>query len=728
MAPFAGPDAWDGQDGRVTPSAPSAALVELAHAHGVATDFHDWLGAHTVISDTTLRTILGALGVDAGSDEAVAASLADAENRPWRRTLPASVVCREGWTPWVHAHVPHGGSVTLTVELEDGGTREVAQVERWVHPRMVDGREIGEATFELPGDLPTGWHRIVAHLDQAPVAEGTDTATLVVTPQRLEPPDAVRHGGVTGLMTQIYQVRSADSWGVGDLGDLGELASWAATDLGAEFVLINPLHAAEPVAPMEGSPYLPTTRRFVNPLYLRIADIPELTRLDADGRARLEELAASTRDLNTSETIDRDAAWTAKREALGLLHDLGLEGRRARDFERYREREGEGLRTFATWCALAERHGLPWTQWPAELHDPHSPAVAEFAQAQHDLVRFHMWLQWLLDRQLGEVQREARDAGMSLGIVHDLAVGVHPHGADSWGLADALATGVTVGAPPDQFNQLGQNWSQPPWHPERLAELGYAPFRDMVRTVLRDSGGIRVDHVIGLFRLWWIPQGEGLTPADGTYVAYDHEALIGILCLEAQRAGALVIGEDLGVVPANARDYLSERGVLGTSIMWFENTDGAPTPPESYRELCLSSVTTHDLPPTAGFLALEHVAIRERLGLLTRPVEEERAAEEQSIATMRDALVARGWLEPGAGIPSVIEAMHRWLGHTPSVLRAVSLADVVGDRRVINQPGTDDEYPNWRLPLAGPDGRPLSLEQAMESSLAVPLFRATAGD
>lgn len=712
----------------MTSSAPSAALVELAHAHGVATDFHDWLGAHTVISDTTLRTILGALGVDASSEEAVAASLADAQNRPWRRTLPATVVCREGWTPWVLAHVPHGGAVRLTVELEDGGTREVAQVERWVEPRVVDGREIGEAMFELPGDLPTGWHRIVAHLDQAPVAEGTEAATLVVTPQRLELPEVVRHGGVTGLMTQIYQVRSAQSWGVGDLGDLGELASWAATDLGAEFVLVNPLHAAEPIAPMEESPYLPTTRRFVNPIYLRVSDIPEAERLDDAGRARVDALAESVRVHNTSDTIDRDTAWAAKREALGIIHALGLEGRRARDFERFREREGEGLTTFATWCALAEHHGLPWTQWPAELHDPSSAAVAEFAAAQQELVQFHMWLQWLLDRQLGEVQREAKDAGMSLGIVHDLAVGVHPHGADSWGLADALATGVTVGAPPDQFNQLGQNWSQPPWHPERLAELGYAPFRDMVRTVLRDSGGIRVDHVIGLFRLWWIPQGEGLTPADGTYVTYDHEALIGILCLEAQRAGAVVIGEDLGVVPANARDYLHERGVLGTSIMWFENTDDAPTPPEDYRELCLSSVTTHDLPPTAGFLALEHVAIRERLGLLTRPVEEERAHEERSIATVRDALVARGWLEPGAGIPSVIEAMHRWIGHTPSVLRAVSLSDVVGDRRAINQPGTEDEYPNWRLPLAGPDGQPLSLEDAMQSALAEPLFRATNGD
>ena len=710
----------------MTSVAPSPALLELARAHGVATEFVDWKGTRTVIADAALRSVLAALGIDTESEESVTAALADVDDRAWRRTLPPTVVCREGWTPWVLAHVPHGGAISLTIELEDGSSRDVPQVERWVHPRTVNGREIGEATFELPGDLPLGWHRLVAHLDQPSVSQGSDVSTLVVTPERLELPEVLRHGGATGLMTQLYQARSAGSWGLGDLGDLGDLASWAASELGAEFVLINPLHAAEPVAPMEESPYLPTTRRFVNPIYLRIEDIPELVRLDEGARARIAELATTAQALNTADTIDRDAVWAAKREALGLVHAVGLEGRRARDFERFCEREGEGLATFATWCALAEHHGLPWSDWPREYQDPANPHVAEFAAAQPELVGFHMWLQWLLDRQLGEVQREAKNAGMSLGVVHDLAVGVHPRGADSWGLAGALATGVTVGAPPDQFNQLGQNWSQPPWHPERLAELGYAPFRDMVRTVLRDSGGVRVDHIIGLFRLWWIP--EGLTPADGTYVTYDHEALIGILCLEAQRAGAVVIGEDLGVVPPNTRDYLQERGVLGTSILWFENTDDAPTPPEAYRELCLSSVTTHDLPPTAGFLTLEHVDIRERLGLLTRPVEEERAQEEQSIARLRDALVARGWLEPGAGLPSVIEAMHRWLGHTPSAMRAISLADVVGDRRAINQPGTDDEYPNWRLPLAGPDGHPVSLEEVMKSELATILFRATQGD
>jgi 4-alpha-glucanotransferase len=314
---------------------------------------------------------------------------------------------------------------------------------------------------------------------------------------------------------------------------------------------------------------------------------------------------------------------------------------------------------------------------------------------------------------------------MSIGIVNDLAVGVHPEGADAWGLGDALARGVSVGAPPDQFNQLGQDWSQPPWRPDRLAALGYAPFRDMIRTVLRDAGGIRVDHIIGLFRLWWIP--EGLAPGQGTYVRYDHEALIGILALEADRAGAVVIGEDLGVVEPMARDYLLERGVLGTSILWFEWDGERPLPPERYRELCLSSVTTHDLPPTAGYLTLEHVAIRERLGLLTRPVEEERAHEEHAIAAVRDALVARGLVTPGAGVDAMLEGLHRWLAQTPSRMIGYALADLVGDRRAVNQPGTDSEYPNWLVPLAGPDGRPLSLEQAMAAEEALAVTEAARG-
>ena len=511
---------------------------------------------------------------------------------------------------------------------------------------------------------------------------------------------------------------------MGDLADLAELAAWGGDQLGADFVLVNPLHAAQPVSPIEASPYRPTTRRFASPLYLRPEDVPEVAQLRGGPRREFEALAARARELNGADTIDRDAVWAAKERALRLVHAEPRSRRRQAAFDRYRKREGEGLLDFATWCALAKVNGLPWQDWPESLRDPRSPAVEEFARQHADEVDFHCWLQWQLRDQLAMAQHEAVTAGMSLGVVHDLAVGVHPDGADTWALGDALARSVSVGAPPDQFNQLGQDWHQPPWRPDALAELGYAPYRDMLRTLLRDSGGVRVDHVMGLFRLWWVPTGH--LPTEGTYVYYDPEAMIGVLALEAHRAGAVVVGEDLGVVEPRVRDYLRERGMLGTSILWFEHDDSGPLPPEQYRDLCLATVTTHDLPPTAGFLQLEHLAIRERLGLLTRSVEEERAVEQEAIDAVLTMLRDRGLLQLPAdgsepGLQETVEALHAFLLRTPSRLLGVAVPDLVGDRRAVNQPGTETEYPNWRVPVTGAAGQPLTLTDVMESPRALSL-------
>jgi 4-alpha-glucanotransferase len=266
------------------------------------------------------------------------------------------------------------------------------------------------------------------------------------------------------------------------------------------------------------------------------------------------------------------------------------------------------------------------------------------------------------------------------------------------------------------YNQMGQDWSQPPWRPDALAEAAFIPYRDMLRTVLKHAGGIRIDHVLGLFRLWWIPRGM---PANqGTYVRYDHDALVGILALEAQRAGCVVIGEDLGTVEAWVQDTLRERGILGTSILWFEADDGGhPLPPEQWRELTLASVTTHDLPPTSGFLAGEHVTLRHDLGLLTRSYDEELADHEADLARWMDALRAQGLLRDGASTDDVIEALHRYLARTPARLLQVSLADAVGDRKAQNQPGTDQEYPNWRVPLTDAEGKVVLLDDLPGSAL-----------
>ena len=275
------------------------------------------------------------------------------------------------------------------------------------------------------------------------------------------------------------------------------------------------------------------------------------------------------------------------------------------------------------------------------------------------------------------------------------------------------------------YNQMGQDWSQPPWRPDRLEQLGYQPFRSLIAAILRHAGGVRIDHIIGLFRMWWIPKDA--PPASGTYVRYNHDAMIGIVALEAHRAGAVVVGEDLGTVEPWVRDYLRERGLLGTSILWFEHDLGGrgPLPAEHWRDLCLSSVTTHDLPPTPGYLAGAHVKLRHALGLLTRPKSEELASDKAEQAGWMTELRRVGLLAPDcADEEDVILALYRYLGRTPSRLLALSLADAVGERRTQNQPGTTDEYPNWRVPLAGPDGKRMFLEDVFTDRRAAALAEA----
>ena len=673
-------------------------LAELADRYGVSREYWDWQGRHVIVPVATVQALLGALDVDASTEDSVRAALAEHDVAPWRRLVPRVTVARAGQAPEVLAHVPHGDALDVDLVTEDGSVVAVTQLGHDVAPREVDGVLTGEARFALPADLPTGYHTL-----RGRSGVRTETGLLVVAPERLELPHALARQ-VWGLMTQLYSVRSRESWGVGDFGDLARLAGWGA-GLGADFVLVNPLHAAEPVPPVEDSPYLPTSRRFLNPIYVRVADVPEVDALDAADRARVDALGAGL-DGGDADLLDRQPAYAAKLAALDLVHRVPRPPERERALAAFREREGEGLHQFAVWCALAEH--LRGEEWPEELHDAASPAVAALAERLADRVDFFSWLQWVADEQLAAAQAAALDAGMGVGLMTDLAVGVHPSGAEVWTLGPALARGLSVGAPPDAFNQVGQDWSQPPWRPDVLAELGFEPYRAVLRAALRHAGGLRLDHVMGLFRLWCIPHGA--SPADGAYLRYDHEAMVSILLLEAERAGAFVVGEDLGVVEPFVRDLLAERGVLGTSILWFEVDDGRPRPPETWRELCLATVTTHDLPPTAGYLLGEHVHLRESLGLLTRPVAEELEVSAREREVVLAELRHRGLLSDGAGEEETVAALHALLTRAPSRLLGVALTDLVGERRTQNQPGTHREYPNWRVPLSGPDGAPLMLE------------------
>ncbi|MFJ5233914.1 4-alpha-glucanotransferase [Kitasatospora sp. NPDC088391] len=660
------------------PSAPPE-LVALAHAYGVDTGYDAGAGP-VQVGARTLSAVLAALGVPAGTPELAAKALEQHREETARRLLPPTVVAWQGR----RTALDLPADAAVRIELEDGGTWELSHDHSWW----------------LPEDLPLGHHVLTAS-----AGDRAGRAALVVAPPRVPGP---RQRG-WGFLAQLYSVLGEQSWGMGDLGDLAELAQWAGAGLGAGFLQINPLHAGLPGAPSDPSPYRPSSRRFADPVHLRIEAVPEYARCeeahDFSRRARLLRQEVLAHD----GLIDRDAVWALKRQALELLHAVPRGVGREAAYRAFVRREGEWLERYATWNALAERHGTGRHAWPKGLRHPDNPQVAAEKAELKDRIEFHRWLAWLVDEQLRAAQRAALDAGMPIGLIHDLAVGVHPDGADAWALQDVLATGISTGAPPDAFNAHGQDWGLPPWRPDALAEAGYAPFAELIRAAARHAGAIRIDHVMGLFRLWWVP--EGARPTQGTYVRYDAGAMLAVLALEAHRAGAAVIGEDLGTVEPGVRERLAEHGVLGTSVLWFERdwqAGGTVLPPERWRPGCLATLTTHDLPSTAARLTGEHVALRHHLGLLARPLAEEQAAAATELADWQRELVRIGLLAEGE--PTTPEALYAFLLATPAQLVGVWLPDTVGDPRPQNLPGTWDQYPNWRLPIADATGTPRTLD------------------
>jgi 4-alpha-glucanotransferase len=691
-------------------------LRRLARAAGVA-DTYAASGAVRRPPDSTLQAVLTTLGHPCDDEAAAARSLRALRRQAWIRPVePVAVVWRGDVT---RTRAPATRSVTisapvdvapeLSLTLEDGTRRTVgAPVWGGVADTADDRRRRG--AVDLPPDLPPGYHRL-----RVTTSHGEATCTVIVAPERAP---VVAVGRRWGWMLQAYAVRSAASWGQGEFADLAQLAAWAADD-GADFLIINPVHAAAPVLPREPSPYSPTSRRFADPCYLRVTDVPGYDALDADTRRHAEDLPPALGP--DAEQIDRDAVWRAKRAILWLLYE-GREDDLRRELDAFRDGGGPALQRFATFCALAELHGVPFTTWPDPLRDPRSPAVAAWADEHDDLVGFQAWLQLLCIRQLRDAQDQARAAGMDIGVIHDLAVGVAPGGADVWSLPDEFATSMRTGAPPDAFNQQGQDWGQPPPLPGAMRATGYRTQREILSALLGVGGGLRIDHILGFSRLFWIPQDTG--PADGTYVRYPADELFAVLVLEAHRAGAIVIGEDLGTVDDRIRALLRRRGVAGSAVLWFESDDTTAhgrRDAARYPRSALASVTTHDLPTATGWWDGSALRIREELGLLTEPIADARRRLADDQASMLALLHTHGDLKGDVtDVRARVVAMHRFLASTPSALVAAALWDGVGDPRQPNVPGTVDEYPNWRLPLAapGPEGpTPLTLESLTGGAL-----------
>ncbi len=512
----------------------------------------------------------------------------------------------------------------------------------------------------LPAGLPPGYHRLDTDAGEA--------LAVIASPGRCPLPGR----RAWGFAAQLYASRSRESWGIGDLADLRRLGRWSA-GLGAGIVAISPLHATRPAGPQQASPYFAGSRCFANPLYIAVEDVPGAERVPA-----VEAAAAAGRALNAERRIDRDRVWGLKSAALEAVAAAGVDDEA---LAMYRYERGETLELFATFCALSELHGPRWQQWPADCRHPAASGTRAFASSPRGgaRVRYHAWLQWLADRQLAAAAAE-------IGVVQDLAVGVDPEGADAWIWQDTFAPGMTVGAPPDEFNTQGQDWGLAPFDPWRLRDRGYGPFVESVRAGLRHSAGLRVDHVMGLFRLFWIPAGA--SPATGGYVRYPHEDLLNILVLEAHRAGSFIVGEDLGTVEEDARRELAGRDVLSYRLWWFE-----PVRPGGWPEKALGAVTTHDLPTVAGVLSGSDLEAQRAAGM---------HPNEESSAALRDRLLCWTGYDGSAPPAAVIEKVHAELASAPCLVVCATLDDALAVEERPNMPGTVDEWPNWCLALPAP--------------------------
>lgn len=520
---------------------------------------------------------------------------------------------------------------------------------------LEDGTELDVTPAAVP-DVPLGYHWLHT---------ATGRRRLIMSPGRCVPPA----GRGWGWTAQLYATRSHRSWGIGDLADLRRLTELAA-DQGASFVLVNPLHAGGSTStelPQQPSPYFPSSRRFFSPLYLSVADLP--------GAAEVlgpERLAATEADRDRH--IDRDRVWQRKRAALREVFDR-TGARSSTELQAWRQRQGRGIEDFAAWNVLSERFGTGWPEWPEPARRPDGELARRVHQEQPDDVAFVVWLQWQADRQL-------RAAGRPLAVLQDLPIGVDPQGADAWSYQDLLAPGVTVGAPPDPFNRAGQDWGLPPFVPWRLRAQNYEPFIESIRATIGLAGGLRIDHVMGLFRLWWVPSGAGAE--HGGYVRYPASELLDIVALESHRAQAPVVGEDLGTVEAGVREELSERNVLSYRLLWFE-----PDPPSQWPTQALAAVSTHDLPTVAGLWDGSDLLDQQASGL---------DADAEATEQLRERLQAQAGLADDATAEEAVLGAYRLLSQAPSVLLAASLEDALVEPVRPNIPGST-ERANWSTAL-----------------------------
>lgn len=690
-----------------------SALSRLSERMGIVAAFRNARGAVVRTDDATKRNLLAAMGVKAGDEGEAQAALDALDRERWLRPLPPVAVLRASSEALgVDIVLPADtGDVMWGLSLEDGAERsgqvafaalDLAE-EHVLYGRTLQRRRLA---FDR-AVMPLGYHRFT-------IGPGEASMTLVVAPEQCWLPPAVAAGRrMWGIATQLYLLCSAANWGIGDFSDLTALVRLARQH-GADVIGLNPLHALFPDDPEHASPYAPASRLLLNVLNIDVAAVPELSSSpETQALIAAPSFQERLQACRSRHLVDYAAVTALKLVALETLFDTARgssDSARWQEFMMFCRRRGEVLERNCLFQCLREHfaHQIPpaadWHDWPEEYRNPTSPAVAGFAERHRERLEFLKWLQWIADEQLGAAAVAARYGGMEVGLYRDLAVGADRAGAETWANAAAVISSAQVGCPPDIYNPMGQNWGLPPFHPQALRQECYRSFIELVRANMRHAGGLRIDHVMGLQQLYWVPDGQ---PASaGAYVRYPTEDMIGILALESQRHHCLVVGEDLGTVPEGFRERMAAANILSYRVLFFEQdaTTGEYLPPEAYPALSLSVVGSHDLPTLRGWWEGGDIDLKEHLKLY--PDSEEAGRQRDRRRRDRYELVAvlrrEGLLDAGATpeIPILSRAAHAYLARTQSVLAMAQIDDLTDETEPVNVPTTSTQHANWRRRLS----------------------------
>ncbi len=692
-------------------------LIErLARLRGIGDAYHDYRGELHHFSLETKAALLRAMGCSVDEPAALAQELSRLEVARWRDFLPPVAAAR-GARIGIDVNVTareFGSTLLWSVRLEDGtrrnGMTSTADcVEIW--RGEVEGSWITRRRFELPLDLPTGYHEL-----EAKIAGGAaGTCLLIVSPSRCyEPTPVIAGRRLWGMAVQLYALRSRHNWGIGDFNDLKTFIRWVASQ-GAGFVGLNPLHALAPADPDRSSPYSASSRYFLNVLYIAVPSVPEFQDCAA-ARQRLADPAIAQRlqELRSSEWVDYRGVADLKFEILALLYrdfrdrHLTSGTGRARDFHAFVAGGGAPLQTHARFDALDRYFRATlgvvsgWLSWPEEFRDVNGGAAARFAAAHPEEVEFYLYLQWLAHEQLCAAQALTRALGMPIGLYGDYAVGANPSGSETWADQSSYRMGAEIGAPPDPLALKGQGWGIPPQDPCVMQAQQLRGFVALIRGNMRYYGALRLDHVMSLFRLWWV--AAGFSPTEGAYVHYPLQQLLTVVCQESARAACLVVGEDLGVVPDEMRRAMPEYGLYHYKVLLFEKLDGRFRRPDEYARHALATVTTHDMPTLRSYWEGRDIELRRRLNLYPSAEVEAQVIREREHdrELLLGALQEQG-LNPAqpatrfdAFTPELAQALHLYLARSATALVALQIEDLLGMTEPVNVPGTDKEYPNWQ--------------------------------